>query len=191
MKRSVGVVAAVFLWIVCPSNVGADTNIGRAKMDIKNIEKAIAVYKIKNYTYPLDLKTLTENDDGEGPLLKDEAIFDPWRRPYHYERNNPHPKTGVPLVWSAGEDPDDPGCKISNWGESVPRRPVPLWRRVYDNLFFYGFLLFTVVAVVMVCATSKYWNERELQGWVAFLLVALAVGWVTYLGWLASTSVMY
>jgi hypothetical protein len=113
-----------------------------------------------------------------------EALYDPWKQAYHYERDRLDRTTGVPQIWSEGADPDDPNGKIANWPQP------PFWRRVYDNLFFYGFLLFTVVAVVMVCATSKYWNERELQGWVVFLLVALAVGWVTYFGWLTSTSVL-
>jgi hypothetical protein len=75
MRPSLCVLAGILLWIVCPSYVAADSNIGRAKMDIKNLEKAIQVYKAKHGSYPVALAVMTEADGDEAALLKDEALY--------------------------------------------------------------------------------------------------------------------
>jgi len=95
------------------TSVLVDANIGRAKMDIKNIEKAITVYKVKHYTYPADLETLTNPDENEAALLKDEALYDPWKQHYIYNPGDLHPKTKVPRIYSNG--PPDAPRMISNW----------------------------------------------------------------------------
>jgi hypothetical protein len=124
------------------------------------------------------------------PLLEDVALLDPWKRPYHYEPDQLHPKTHIPLIWSEGEDPDDPGWKIANWGESVPRRPVPFWREIYNNLFFYGLVLVTALAVVLFCGTYKYWKSSWLRGLVVVILLLLAFVWVAFLYVHVFTSVL-
>jgi general secretion pathway protein G len=103
--------AGVFVF----TSVLVDANVGRAKMDIKNIEKAIEVYKVKHKQYPDDLVVLTnpDPDTGEAALLKDEALKDPWKREYVYEKGNTHPKTKVPHIYSNGP-PDNPRI-IDNW----------------------------------------------------------------------------
>jgi len=95
------------------TSVLVDANIGRAKMDIKNIEKAVQYYKVKHYTYPSDLATLTNPDENEAALLKEEALYDPWKQPYNYSPTDLHPKTKVPRIYSNG--PPDAPRVISNW----------------------------------------------------------------------------
>jgi hypothetical protein len=90
-----------------------DASIARAKKDIKNIEKAIVIYKVKHFTYPPDLETLTNPDEDEVALLKDEDLYDPWKQHYFYNPGDLHPKTKIPRIYSNGH-PDAPHM-ISNW----------------------------------------------------------------------------
>jgi Type II secretion system (T2SS), protein G len=180
MKPSVCAVAAVFISIVCPSLAAADSNIGRAKMDIKNLEKAIQVYKAKHGSYPVSLAVMTEADGDEAAWLKDEALYDPWKRPYHYERDRLDPISGIPQIWSEGPDPADSSRKIANW----PQPPqAPFWQRVINSIhapvFFLALLVFTPLVFVLIFATPKRWKLGEGRGWV--LLLVLALGWLAYL----------
>jgi hypothetical protein len=185
MKPSVCAVAAVFLSMACPSLVAADSNLGRARMDIKNIGKALEVYKAKHGAFPPDLLTLTQPDDNEAALLKDEALFDPWKRPYHYERDRLDPNTREPQVWSAGADPTDPSGKIANWPAPPPRSPS--WEDVFKSIPGYVVLLISVVLLVLFCVAFKFWDDGKIGGWVVLLLVLLAVGWVVALEHLTFT----
>jgi hypothetical protein len=140
-------------------------------MDIMNIQKACEVYKSKHGAWPPSLLPLIEMHDGEAALLKEEALIDPWRRPYHYGRDRLDLETGVPLIWSEGSDPADPdNKKIANW----PRPPEP---SLLENPFAVAILVFTAAAVVvLVFAGVEYRKNGRLGNWVVPALWLLALG---------------
>src|SRR5437588_4828137 len=92
----------------------------RAKIDVKNLEKAVQVFKIKNGVYPESLQVLGQvQADGGLPYVEKALLLDPWERPYQYEPNVVSPNTGVPLIFSQGPDPKDKKGYIRNWGTFV------------------------------------------------------------------------
>jgi Type II secretion system (T2SS), protein G len=88
----------------------------RARLELKNLDKAVTAYRNTNGDWPADLATLTEpQPNGNAAFLSTKALFDPWGRPYHYERNNRNPNTDQPLIWSDGPNPGQEDSKIENW----------------------------------------------------------------------------
>jgi hypothetical protein len=98
---------------VNPLNGFSNEDIGRAKYDVKSIEKAIMVYKGKHLTYHADLETLTISDENEATLLNERFLYDPWKQHYIYNPGVRHPKTNIPRVYSNG--PPDAPRMVSNW----------------------------------------------------------------------------
>jgi general secretion pathway protein G len=94
-----------------------DAKKGRAKMDVKTIEKACEAYFLKEGQYPASLAVLTQmQPDGSRPYLEADAIFDPWKRPYGYSPTPTHNVvSGKPDVWSEGPSPGNPASQIGNW----------------------------------------------------------------------------
>jgi Type II secretion system (T2SS), protein G len=88
----------------------------RARLDIKNLDKAVSAFRETTGDLPAELTTLTETQpNGTGALLTASALVDPWGRPYHYDRNKRHPDTDQPLIWSEGPAEGKDGGKIENW----------------------------------------------------------------------------
>jgi hypothetical protein len=188
MKRSSCVVAAVLFSMIWPFTfAGADNNVSRARMDIKNIEKALEVYKAKHGSFPPDLLTLTQPDENEAALLKAEAVVDPWKRPYQYERGRLDPNTGIPQIWTDGFDPANPSRKIANW---PPPPPPAFWAEVVENIPGYAALLLMVVVLALFCVAFKFWDDGKIGGWVVLVLLLLAVGWIAFLGLWSITTVL-
>jgi general secretion pathway protein G len=88
-----------------------------AKLGISSIEMAISAYKINDPQgeYPADLTVLTQPLEGKPAPLDAAALLDPWQRPYIYERDNRHPLTGKPLIYSLGMNPANQNGQIRNW----------------------------------------------------------------------------
>ena len=104
------------LFLLATSGCG-DTNpqVTRARLAIKNLEKAVMTYK-NSYDFPEKLEILTDDKaNAAGALLSASALIDPWGRPFHYDPNQLHPDTGMPLIWSDGASPGQPGSKIESW----------------------------------------------------------------------------
>lgn len=96
---------------------------------IKNIEKALDLYKVDNRNYPTTeegLKALVEKPADEarsanwgGPYMEANLPLDPWHNAFRYEFP-PSQNTGVaqdkPSIWSAGPDgKDGTDDDIVNW----------------------------------------------------------------------------
>jgi hypothetical protein len=92
-----------------------DNNLSRAKMDVRNLEMCVTIFKTLHGDWPESLEELTERDkEGNPAMVKDKnALFDPWKQPYLYDRNNLNPDSGVPLIWSDG--PPGAHRPIKNW----------------------------------------------------------------------------
>jgi len=115
MKTALAVVTVMLL----PAFVEAraqQARIDRAKIDVKNLEKAVLAYKIKNGEFPESLAVLAQvQKDGSPAYLEKPLLRDPWDRPYQYEPNVVNQQTGYPLIYSQGPDPKDKKGYIRNW----------------------------------------------------------------------------
>src|SRR5262245_38278597 len=85
-----------------------------AYVGVTNIEKAVEAFKLNYHEYPDNLAILAEATDGKPAYLEEKALYDPWNRPYQYEPGTRHPKTGKPLIYSAGANPGT-SQPIRNW----------------------------------------------------------------------------
>lgn len=93
-----------------------NAKIDRARIDLKSLTDAVSIYKVQQGDYPPSLEALTQRTaDGGTAYLEGEILFDPWGRRYVYERENRHPTTGKPHIYSEGPNPGDPNSRISNW----------------------------------------------------------------------------
>jgi hypothetical protein len=81
-----------------------------ARDQLKAIDVALEKYLLANGTKPDQLQALTE---GDKPLLKAEAIVDPWKNPYQYDASGPKNKGKKPDVWTTTPDK----VVIGNWPE--------------------------------------------------------------------------
>jgi general secretion pathway protein G len=88
-----------------------------AKIQIKNLEGVIGNFKITDPSgdFPPNLEVLTQPIDNKPAYLDAEKLMDPWQRPYVYDPNQRNPNTGVPLIYSQGQNPGDPARFIRNW----------------------------------------------------------------------------
>jgi len=86
-----------------------------ARLQIANIETAVQAFRISEGDYPPDLATLTQPLEGKPAALEQSSLVDPWKHPFVYERENRHPLTGKPLIYSLGMNPGNPNGRIMNW----------------------------------------------------------------------------
>jgi Type II secretion system (T2SS), protein G len=106
-------VIALLLLAMCGCGEGSAA---QARLDIKNLDRAVSAYKNTTGDWPAELATLTEpQPNGDRGFLTASALVDPWGRPYHYDRNNRHPDTDQPLIWSDGPTAGQAASKIDNW----------------------------------------------------------------------------
>jgi general secretion pathway protein G len=109
------VVVAILVVLAGASSIAVfryldESKLNRAKVDVRTIENACKTYKLKYGDYPTSLDLLVS---GPKPYLEggQEAILDPWGRPYQYDpsgRNNGGQKPDISTV-----SPD--GDTIGNW----------------------------------------------------------------------------
>lgn len=118
-----GIIAAM----VVPSLMGRQRQamIDRAKLDIKNIEKALDLYTTEHDgNFPTELKELFDPQplpDGRKPRYIDKLV-DPWGNPYHYsspENSTQYfPNGDHPAIFSFGPDKQQGSQDdINNWDE--------------------------------------------------------------------------
>jgi len=96
-----------------------EQKINIAKAHIKaTLVGAVNQYKLRpsNETNqpPQSLEELVTPTDGNAPILKPEALIDPWGRQYQYVFPGQH-NPDEPDIWSQGPNPGDESSKIGNW----------------------------------------------------------------------------
>lgn len=117
------VILAVLAAIVVPKFMGAPekARITRARVDIKNIESALNLYKLDNYTYPTTeqgLKALVQKPTTQ-PVppnwhqYLDRVPKDPWGKPYKYLYPGTHGESFD--VWTDGPPGASSNQVIGNW----------------------------------------------------------------------------
>ncbi len=92
-----------------------------ARANVKTLSNACDQYKMRNGDYPNDLLDLTVKDvNGNPRIVEPDAIFDPWKRKYVYERSGTNNGVdGRPDIYTI--PPDSPTKKIGNWSERRPQ----------------------------------------------------------------------
>ncbi len=90
-----------------------------ARVNVRNISRAVDAYFVANGQHPKALADLTR---GDKPFLEAKALLDPWGRPYRYDPDTLNPKTGSPLVYSEGPQPGVPGSAIRNWTDEPKKK---------------------------------------------------------------------
>ena len=102
--------------LVITCGCDSSPSVTRARLGMKDLDKAVTNYRIRNKTWPANLEALTEQQpDGTKADLAAGALVDPWGHPYHYEPSDRQPDTDQPLIWSEGPSPGQPGSKMVNW----------------------------------------------------------------------------
>jgi general secretion pathway protein G len=80
-----------------------------AKIQIKQLDQAVDLYKLRHGDFPQSLDQLFSPVGGEAPMMTDgNARLDPWGTPYHYEPNDTKPR-----IWT--DRPGQNGQPISNY----------------------------------------------------------------------------
>jgi hypothetical protein len=88
----------------------------KARVDLEALTKAVKAYHAAHKSYPKTLEDLTKPEkEGGRPLLKPEALTDPWERPYVLDASTLQPDTGTPLIYSLGPYPKEDRSRIRNW----------------------------------------------------------------------------
>jgi general secretion pathway protein G len=63
----------------------------KAKADCNGLAQQAEVYKINNGQYPASIEALAQQQPGGGgPLIKPEAVNDPWGKPYKIDPSGQH-----------------------------------------------------------------------------------------------------
>lgn len=83
-----------------------------AKMQTKELQKAVETYKLDNDDFPASLDVLLQrNAGGRGPWLQRlDALTDPWGNPYQYNPTGPNNGGIVPDIWA-----ETKYGQIGNW----------------------------------------------------------------------------
>jgi general secretion pathway protein G len=82
-----------------------------AKAQVMEISGALGQYKLNNGDYPASLDALTgAQPNGDKPIMKPDALIDPWEHPYNYDPAGSHNNGMEPDVWANG-----PKGPIGNW----------------------------------------------------------------------------
>ena len=108
------IVLGLFLLAICGCGTSGP-QATRARLALKNLEKAVVTFK-NSHGLPDNLEVLTDDkENAAGALLPASALVDPWGHPFHYDPGQLHPETGMPLIWSDGPNPGEPGSKMESW----------------------------------------------------------------------------
>ncbi len=83
-----------------------------AKMQTKELQKAVETFKLDNDDFPASLEVLLQrNAEGRGPWLqRADALIDPWGHPYQYNPAGPLNGGIVPDIWAETKH-----GQIGNW----------------------------------------------------------------------------
>jgi general secretion pathway protein G len=90
--------------------------VAAARRGVAALSEVLETYRLNNADYPTTLRELTQRQPcGLEPLLDEEALTDPWGRPYEYDPDHSRSDTLKPLVWSSGPQPGNGEGVIGNW----------------------------------------------------------------------------
>jgi len=62
-----------------------ESKVSRAKMDVHGLAKQIEQYKISFHEYPASMEQLAQPRDGNAPMVRADALYDPWGKPYQMQ----------------------------------------------------------------------------------------------------------
>lgn len=101
------VLAGVGIFALMPNYERAKEDLAKAKM--KSLSQACQAYKLRYDAYPPMLAQLIQPPDGE-PLVKPDAIIDPWGQEYQYNPEGTNNGGYEPDIWVVR-----PNKQIGNW----------------------------------------------------------------------------
>jgi general secretion pathway protein G len=88
--------------------------VSTVKAQSKVLTEAAESYYINHGTYPPSLAALLQQTEQGGPYLKSQdALIDPWQRPYQYNAAGPNNGGRQPDIWA-----DTPQGQVGNWSSS-------------------------------------------------------------------------
>lgn len=145
------VMTAAGLVPASPQQKQDDAKQARARVDVQNLEKAVAAYKVKNGTFPPSLEDLTQ---GDKPFVEPKALLDPWGQRYHYDAGRLN-KKGIPHLWTEG--PKGAKVIIGNFEPVVPKQTT-LYQRLGEEK---GIAKIVDDLVEIVIADPKYRKELK------------------------------
>jgi general secretion pathway protein G len=88
--------------------------VSTVKAQSKVLTEAVESYYINHGTYPASLAALLQQTEQGGPYLKNQdALIDPWQRPYQYNAAGPNNNGRQPDIWA-----DTPQGQVGNWSSS-------------------------------------------------------------------------
>jgi general secretion pathway protein G len=84
-----------------------------ARSNLKTLTDACNAYKARNYDYPNTLDELTVKDKNGVKYLELDAIKDPWKKNYQYDKNGTKNGGERPDIWTTSPAPENE--MIGNW----------------------------------------------------------------------------
>ena len=96
--------------VLSAGSVRADSKVDLARVDVRNLSKAVEFYKTKKGAYPARLKDLKD----AGYVDPAATLLDPWGNPYRYDPKGPRNNGKKPDVWAVAPDK----AEIGNWAEA-------------------------------------------------------------------------
>lgn len=96
---------------------GSQEDIARSK--IKVLQNACDQYKLKHNEYPDSLRQLTVKDTDGRQYIEVDALYDPWKKEYKYEKNGGRNEGRRPDISTISPAPENK--EIGNW-QNVERK---------------------------------------------------------------------
>jgi general secretion pathway protein G len=62
-----------------------EAKISRAKMDVRGLAGQLEQFKLKYGDYPPTIEALAQPQAGDAPMVRPDAIIDPWGKPYQFQ----------------------------------------------------------------------------------------------------------
>ena len=88
--------------------------VSTAKAQTRVLSEACENYYINHGSYPTSLALLLQQSEQGGPYLKtQDALIDPWQRPYQYNPAGPNNAGRQPDIWA-----DTPQGQVGNWSST-------------------------------------------------------------------------
>jgi general secretion pathway protein G len=82
------------------------------------LTNACEEYKLKNDVWPDSLQALSvQQPNGMAPLITQDALLDPWDKPYQYDAHGGNNQGRVPDIWTIGPR----GNQIGNWMKKITK----------------------------------------------------------------------
>ncbi len=99
---------------------GAQKDIAQTQVKGALTQACQAYFTRHNGTFPETLAELLKKDEFGGPYLESpDALIDPWKQQYQYDKSGQMNNGTKPDIWTV--DPKEPGVKIGNWSKLTQR----------------------------------------------------------------------